>query len=120
MPCLSAQDLSKCNVAQPQCFPPPFLKQLHEPPGFRRQPRATPARASARGLEHLGAKHALHLADAIEARAITPPDLAAGRPNGPPALDGIEEPQIARSHEERPVPVEPQLVARSQVRAQRR
>src|SRR5207247_7549742 len=61
----------------------------------------------------------LHLADAVQAGAIAPAHLPPGRANRAGAIDGVEKPQVPRPHEEGPVPVEPQLVARLQVRAER-
>src|SRR6266568_3041564 len=118
--CLSAQDLSKGDVAQPERLAPPAREQLHEASGLRGEPRAAPAaRTTALRDQHFGAEDPLHLADAVQAGAIAPTDLLPGRPNRAAALDGVEEAQVARPHQERAVPVEPQLVTRLEVRAER-
>src|SRR4029077_5076381 len=61
----------------------------------------------------------LHLANPVQAGAVAPPDLLPGRPDGAGAIDRLEKPQVARAHQERPIPVEPQLVMRLQVGAER-
>src|SRR2546425_2037946 len=85
-------------------------EQLHEAPRLHGElGAAAAARAAARRGQHLRAEHPLHLADAVQAGAIAPAHLPPGRANCAGAIDGVEKPQVPRPHEERPVPVEPQL-----------
>src|SRR5437773_9159927 len=74
MPCLSAHDLPKCDVAETHGFASPPPEQLHEPSSLGGEAGAAAARPTARGGQHLGAEHPLHLTDAIEAGAIAPAD----------------------------------------------
>src|SRR5438876_1136324 len=86
----------------------------------RREAGTATPRAAARGGQHLGTEHALHRADAVQAGTVAPADFAAGRPDRARAVDRLEEAQVARPHQERPVPIEPQLVMRLQMDAERR
>src|SRR5436189_5707968 len=119
MPCRSAHDLPNYDVAETHGFASPPREQLHEPSSLGSEAGAAAARPAARGGQDLGAEHPLHLADAIEAGAIAPADFPPRRTDRPGAIDGVEEVQVARPPEKCPVPVEPQLVVRLQVSAQR-
>src|SRR2546429_9253829 len=117
--CLSGEDLPERHVAQPHRLALPAGEQLDQAPRFGGEPGAAAPGAAARGGEHLGAEHALHFTDAVQAGAVAPADFATCRPDGPGAIDRVEKAQVARPHEERTVPVEPQLVVRLEVDAQR-
>src|SRR5437763_16861541 len=119
MLCLSAHDLPKCDVAETHASAPPPPEQLQEPSSLGSEAGAAAAPPAAPGGQHLGAEHPLHLTDAIEAGAIAPADFPPRRTDRPGAIDGVEEVQVARPHEKCPVPIEPQLVVRLQVSAQR-
>src|SRR2546430_1262687 len=106
--CLSVEDLPERHVAQPHRLALPAGEQLDQAPRIGREPGAAAPGAAARGGEHLGTQHALHFTDAVQAGAVAPADFAARRPDGPGAIDRVEKPQVARPHEERAVPVEPQ------------
>ncbi|OLB68349.1 MAG: hypothetical protein AUI09_00745 [Gemmatimonadetes bacterium 13_2_20CM_2_66_5] len=98
---------------------PPPREQARELAGDRRQPGTAAAAAAAGRGEYLGAERMLHRTDAVQARAVTPADDFTSRPDRPGALHRVQKTQVARSHEKRAIPIEPQLVARLEVGAQR-
>src|SRR5437867_4256331 len=117
---LSPENPSKCRETQPVHFLPPCGEQRYEATRLGGETRTASSPPTAGRGEHLRAQHALHLADPVEAGAIAPPDDLPRRADRPRAIDRIQEPQIARPHQEHSVPVEPQLLARHEVTAEGR
>src|SRR2546427_927674 len=102
MPCLSAHDLPKCDVAETHGFASPPREQLHEPSSLGSEAGAAAAPPAARGGQHLGAEHPLHLTDAIEAGAVAPPHLPPPPPARPRAVHRVRGEQVAPPPEKSP------------------